>query len=268
MDTDLTYISFGAGVQSTALLVMSNLGLYDCPIADVAIFADTQLEPQWVYRHLDFIEKWSTIPLIRVTSGNLRQDLVERVREKKKRVASIPVWTTGKDGKPVPLWRQCTQEYKIAPIQRKVRELLGYKPRQVIKHRVSCLIGISSDEIMRMRTSRVRWTTNVYPLIDAGLSRDDCRDIITKVGLPVPKRSACVFCPFHSDEYWSDLQANHPEEWEATVQFDETIRNMKSAGVRSDVYLHRSLTPLHQIKPKRGFEDDAFMNECEGQCGI
>ncbi|KKM78901.1 hypothetical protein LCGC14_1355330 [marine sediment metagenome] len=44
--SDFTYISFGAGVQSTALLIMSNLGLKDCPKADVAIFADTGDEPR------------------------------------------------------------------------------------------------------------------------------------------------------------------------------------------------------------------------------
>ncbi len=47
MDFDFTYLSLGAGVQSTAMLIMSALGLYGCPNADVAIFADTGDEPAW-----------------------------------------------------------------------------------------------------------------------------------------------------------------------------------------------------------------------------
>jgi hypothetical protein len=113
---DFTYISFGAGVQSTALLVMSNLGLLGCPRADVAIFADTQGEPHVVYDHLSFMEKWSAIPVIRVTTGNLALDIQSCLQGKRKRVASIPAWTKGKSGRPSPLWRQCTMEYKVAPI--------------------------------------------------------------------------------------------------------------------------------------------------------
>ena len=44
-------LSFGAGVQSTTLLLLSCDGLL--PRLDHVIFADTQWEPQAVYRHLD-----------------------------------------------------------------------------------------------------------------------------------------------------------------------------------------------------------------------
>lgn len=46
---DLTYLSFGAGVQSTALLAMCVQGEPGFPRPDVAIYADTQseLQPRW-----------------------------------------------------------------------------------------------------------------------------------------------------------------------------------------------------------------------------
>jgi hypothetical protein len=94
-DTALTYLSFGAGVQSTALLIMSNLGLTRCPRADVAIFADTQCEPQWVYDHLATMEKWSTIPILRVSIGNLGKRFTAWLRGKSRRAASLPLWTVG-----------------------------------------------------------------------------------------------------------------------------------------------------------------------------
>jgi 3'-phosphoadenosine 5'-phosphosulfate sulfotransferase (PAPS reductase)/FAD synthetase len=175
---EFTYISFGAGVQSTALLVMSNLGLHKCPRAHVAIFADTQCEPQWVYDHLSYMESWSAIPVVRVTLGNLASDLEQRLQGERRRASSIPGWTKGENGRAAPLWRQCTHDYKIVPIQRKVREMKGYKPRQAVKTRVACLLGISRDEITRMRPSRVKWITNVYPLIDAHMNRSDCAALL------------------------------------------------------------------------------------------
>lgn len=34
-----------------------------------------------------------------------------------------------------------------------------------------------------------------YPLIEAGITRSMCRDLIVKAGLPIPPKSACFFCP-------------------------------------------------------------------------
>lgn len=49
----LNVISFGAGVQSTTLVLMAIHGLIARP--DAVIFADTQSEPQWVYETLKWV---------------------------------------------------------------------------------------------------------------------------------------------------------------------------------------------------------------------
>ena len=63
--------------------------------------------------------------------------------------------------------RQCTREYKIFPIQRKVRELLGLKKYQRVPKdtKVEMLIGISKDEMSRIARSRDWWIDNQYPLV-------------------------------------------------------------------------------------------------------
>ena len=99
---DLTYLSLGAGVQSTALLICSVLGLHGVPKADVAIFADTQDEPAWVYAHLERLAAWSAargIPVERVTIGCLSQHVRERHAGLRTRFAAIPAWTRGYDGR-------------------------------------------------------------------------------------------------------------------------------------------------------------------------
>ena len=74
MEVDLTYISLGAGRQSTAMAICSAKGLHGVPKADLAIFADTQDENQETYDHLNTLEEFLKehgIPLHRVTVGKL-----------------------------------------------------------------------------------------------------------------------------------------------------------------------------------------------------
>ena len=114
--------------------------------------------------------------------------------------------------------RQCTRAYKIAPIRQKVRELLGYKPRQRVKHQVRGMIGISLDEIQRMKESNLKWITNSYPLVDLAIRRGQCREIVQEAGLPEPQRSACYYCPYHSDSEWVQLRDEYPDEFAKAVE--------------------------------------------------
>ena len=59
--TDLRILSLGAGVQSTTLALMIELG--EVPMVDCAIFADTMGEPKKVYEHLDWLKSKLSYPL-------------------------------------------------------------------------------------------------------------------------------------------------------------------------------------------------------------
>lgn len=266
---DLTWISLGAGVQSTAVYVMSVLGIHGCPKADAAIFADTQAEPAWVYEQLDLLEKWGNgrIPIHRVTEGNLMQDFLDRHSGKKKRCAAIPAFTSDGDGRSTILSRHCTTDYKIRAIEKEARRLMGYAPRQRIKKRGRAMIGISLDEVSRMKPSRTHWADNYYPLIEARMTRQGCMSVIRGAGLPEPRKSACVFCPFHSDHFWKNLKMEHPDEWARAVEFDAQIRDLTASGVKNPAYLHRSLEPLEKVDLGEN-QLDLFDNECSGVCGV
>lgn len=272
--TPFTYLSLGAGVQSSALLAMSALGLKGCPRANVAIFADTQAEPSWVYEHLNVLTAFAAkhgLPVERVTAGNLEEHIQEAARLERTRVGSIPAFTKLPDGRAGPLRRQCTREYKITPIEKRVRALHGYAPRVRIRDVVVALIGISTDEATRMKPNRTRWITNRYPLIDAGMNRDDCKRLLVEVGLPVPKKSACVFCPYHSDSYWRGLAQDAPDEFERACRADDAVRDLSAVGGKNPGYLHRSLRPLRErpfALDSKQTTMDWFENECEGHCGV
>lgn len=272
-DFDLRALSLGAGVQSTTVYLLAATGELGVK-PDVAIFADTQSEPPWVYEHLDWLDRefGSVIPIRRVSAGNLGADILGS--QEGQRFAAIPLRVRGHDGRPALLRRQCTREYKIDPIKQEVRTLLGLRPRQVAKgkFRVEEWVGISLDEAHRAKPSRYEWITTRWPLLDdEPMTRPQCISWLEAKGFPVPKKSSCVFCPFHDNRTWADLKKNHPDVFAEAVEFDHAIRSGKLRGVQEDAYLHRSLKPLDEID----FGDDTsnqleldFGNECEGMCGV
>ena len=268
---DYTYLSLGAGVQSSALLV---LGCTDerVPKPDAAVFADTGDEPSWVYDYLKVLTEWAKpygVEVVIAKKGVLSDWVMDR-HDNGKRFVSIPVFTNNSDGSKGMLRRQCTREFKFEPITKKVRELLGYQPRQRVREKVRCMLGISLDEIQRMKESQQRWITNTFPLVDLAIKREHCFKIIADVGLPKPEKSACVYCPYHSDTFWQWMKNEHPIEFSKAVKFDEGVRDMKMRGVEHPAYVHRSCVPLSEAVFHVGDPDqvDMFNNECEGMCGI
>lgn len=269
--TDLTYISYGAGVQSTALLVCSALGLHDVPKADVAIFADTGDEPQYVYDYLQLMTTWAAdhgIP-VRVTSkGRLSEWVIDR-QQQGKRFVSIPLYTANVGDREGMLRRQCTREFKVEPITQEVRRILGVEPGRRVRGKVVAMMGISIDEALRMKPSRTPWITNRYPLVDANLDRRACERIVVAAGLPRPQKSACIYCPYHADTYWLQMKTERPAEFAKAVAFDHAIRDMTMRGRTQQGYVHRSCQPLDEVDfdPMRD-QHDLFTNECEGMCGV
>ena len=139
----------------------------------------------------------------------------------------IPVYLKGRDGQGDGIGRrQCTTNYKIRPIRRRIRELLGLRPRQRVPAgtTVELWLGISTDEAMRMKDSRDRWMTNRYPLIEAGMSRSDCADWwAARYDRPL-ERSACVACPFQSRQRWVETKRRWPGLFAEAVEIDANLR--------------------------------------------
>ena len=138
-------------------------------------------------------------------------------------------------------------------------------------------IGISTDEAHRMKDNKHSAITNTYPLIDIGFSRKDCLDWFNEYYpdryLP---RSACTFCPYHSNAEWKRLLTQEPDAFIDAVQVGEEIRNKRN--IKSSVYpmyLHRSCKPLSELTELfLSAEEDKFTTnanfgeECEGMCGV
>ena len=141
---------------------------------------------------------------------------------------------------------QCTDNYKVRPIRRRIRELLGLRPRQRVPAgtTVELWLGISTDEAIRMKTSRDRWITNRYPLIEAAMSRRDCIDWwAARYDRPL-ERSACVACPFQSRHRWMETKRRWPELFAEAVEIDARLRD--GLALDKTPYLHTLRMPLAQ----------------------
>lgn len=272
MNKKLTVISLGAGVQSSVMALMAAKGQIE-PMPDAAIFADTLSEPAHIYEWLDWLQTQLPFPIYRVSIGSLRDDLIASSKTGV-RVANPPLFlkTPTSDGM---LFRQCTSDYKIAPIHKKLREMIGLKPRQRAPKEVVVeqWLGISQDEIQRMKMSRDKWVENRWPLIEMRMSRIHCLQWMENNGYnELPKKSACTFCPYHDNQTWAKMRDEDPVSWADAVEVDHAIRNgINSTTPGNQMFLHRSRVPLDQVDLSDPAEDQlgfSFMDECDGYCGI
>ena len=230
-------LSWGCGVQSTTLAVMSALG--DLEPLDAVINADTGWERALTYEMRDFYAAWLRERGVRVeivTAGNVRYDGA-------KVHIHIPFWTS--DGGP--LLRQCTGEFKIDPVKRCVRELMGFdarKPPHPKPGSVEQWIGFSLDEWTRIKDNRVKFIVNRWPLVERKMTRQDCEGYLAERGLPVPPKSACIGCPYRPASEWIMMRDTAPDEFAEAVAFDEENRHNPLAvrdGSTSDelfIYSH------------------------------
>jgi hypothetical protein len=275
------FMSFGAGVQSTALWILiaeqrekleRDLG----GVPEIAFFADTGAEPDAIYRHIEHCQRIASsdsryipIKVVAKAGPSLERIMLDKTGT---RFVPIPAFTGGAGKKEGMLRRQCTREYKISPLQQAYRKALGYKKGQrILPGACESWIGISTDEAGRAKQSPEKWVIKRYPLIELGLSRTDCAVLLEKKGIK-PVKSRCCFCPYISD--WQGFKREHPEAFERAIAVDESIRDSSKAGCTAPIYIHRSCRPLAELKKVdqlslfEAWEDQWFEEECDGICGV
>lgn len=277
-EPELTVISLGGGVQSSVLALLAAAGEI-LPLPDFAVFADTGWEPQPVYDHLAWLESQLPFPVVRVTAGDIRADLLNGLNSTGQSFTSIPVYVRTLEGdRTAIVKRQCTREYKLTPIETALRDLLGLGYRERVPPGVytELWIGISTDEAAyRMKASRQRWIDHRWPLIERGWSREDCRAWFESryEGRQLP-RSACIGCPYHTDTEWQQMQEQDPVSWADAVFVDEALRRTeRSQRFGGEMYLHKSRQPLREVafaakSQQLSLFDNRFEEECEGMCGV
>ena len=275
-------LSFGAGVQSTALLLMSCEGML--PKLDLAIFADTGWEPDAVYDHLEWCKEYAAkhgVEIVTVSAGNIRNRYMDYLNGAGT-VASIPLHVLNTDGSKGLGQRQCTREFKIAPVETYLRrEVLGLKTRQRAPKTVEIYqwMGISYDEMGRAKIAKDRWRVHRFPflhdlchepMLDKPWRRPQIQnwllDNFPQIEVP---RSACIGCPYHDNYEWRKIKED-PKAWADAVEFDRAVR--QQPDMSGQTFLHRSCKALEEVDLSTDVEKGqnllGFMGECDGMCGL
>lgn len=246
-------LSLGAGVQSSTLIYLSHAGYI--PKYDKIVFADTGDEPQAVYDHVAYLRTLAEIETVKIESG---KSLSDHIYDPEMKFFNMPFYIVDSKGNVSVMSRQCTRDFKVRPVDLCIRRWLAahglghidtigrvYAARGV---KVNYHLGISLDESKRMSEAAVNWKVHKYPLIELNMTRLDCLRFAAKHGYKRPPKSSCIYCPYHTDDYWKTLTAS---ELVQAVKLDNYIRSSefksKVKTLRGDLYIHSSCRPLQDV---------------------
>jgi 3'-phosphoadenosine 5'-phosphosulfate sulfotransferase (PAPS reductase)/FAD synthetase len=275
-------MSFGGGVQSTTLallaaernpfLLKATQGL----VPEAYIFADTGDERVETYKHIDgmrgIIEQSGAKLIVLPPQKPLSLAIIEAANTGGRCRVTPPLWVLNNEGKASPVRRSCTAELKVRKLDKAARSYFNVRQGRMPDNQPPVMqwLGISRDEMRRMKVSTDRWREIDHPLINMNWTRDDCKKYLLSKGLEVP-RSSCVFCPFHGSEEWQEVR-EHPANWKKVLEVDQALRNGYAryesfAGLKREPYLLRSLQRVDEAMQAKD-EESLFDWECAGVCGV
>ena len=61
-------------------------------------------------------------------------------------------------------------------------------------------MGISYDEMQRMKTNQLKYIENQYPLVEKAIRRRHCLTWLKDRELSTPPDQLVLFCPYHTNE--------------------------------------------------------------------
>lgn len=267
----MRFISYGGGVQSTALIVLAASGRI--PKANAALFAnvgDDSEYPDTLDYVRNVISPWAdekgvpVVELHRTLKDGTSQTLWQRMMDYDGDMLREPIPVYGWSG--APMSRSCTADHKIKVLGKYVKSVVAKEDRPV-----EMMLGISVDEIQRAnRGKNEPWETRIYPLLDLGLRRDHCEQIIRDAGLPVPPKSACFFCPFAKIRNWQEMRRDDPELFAKAVELEDKLNERRAKRAKEPVYLTRRGRPLSTLEPAGEMLFEMFNDgKCdEGVCWV
>lgn len=231
--------SYGGGTQSIAIGLLVAEG--KLPRPDLIVMADTDLETTETWEYLDTVMKpifadlrleFHIAPhaLAKVDMYSLKGDLL------------IPAYT--QNGK-LPTF--CSSEWKTRVVRRYIKSL-------GVQH-CDMWLGMSTDEIERLKPADVNWIQHVWPLV--GMPRGvgygvqmncrDCVQYIANQGKPEPPKSCCVICPHRRNPQWERQKRLYPQDHRKAVAIGKVILENDLKSGHSGVWLHEDRKPLDEI---------------------
>ena len=231
-------VSFGGGVDSTALLIeMVRRG----ERIDRVLFADTGGEKPETYEHVEWMSGWL---------ADEGYPAVETVRYKPVRAPystlegnclaneTLPSLSFARRGCSIK-WKHDALDRYVQGVSRglnKADALPEWHAAQRAGLKITRVIGYDAGEVAKGRGRDRRTGTLIrederyvyrYPLIEWGWNRARCIEVITAQGLPVPLKSACFFCPASKPWELLWLAGKHPDLFLRAIAIEDKARRGK-----------------------------------------
>jgi hypothetical protein len=243
--------SYGGGTQTAAIAVLVLQG--KLPRPDVVVMADTGREIQSTWDYLDEVIA-PGLASIGLEVQIVSHDYSNYDLWKSDDYLLIPAYTTQAGKGKLPTY--CSNEWKQRPIRRWLRQ-------QDIND-CDVWLGISTDELERMKPSGLNWYRHVYPLIElVPTTRAQCAALVESFGWPSPPKSRCYMCPNQSPLMWSEMRRTQPEEFEKAVTMEIELQQSDP-----DVYLHRAMIPLEDAVALTDRQPSLFDGCDSGYCFV
>lgn len=214
-------LSYGGGLDSFAMLLLA-IQLGDLP--DALVFMDvadstpetSNADPgEWpgTYRHIREI----VMPLC--AEHGIPFHWLDTARYPVRDARSLFAWFEARKQIPVAgPSRICTTVAKVERFERWARETF---PGEVIE----VWIGFEAGEEKRIakdpNAGKAGATRiNRFPLAEHGYCRCRCEAFVRASGYAVPRKSACVFCPYGTKDDWKTFARELPGEFARTVKLE------------------------------------------------
>lgn len=200
-------VSFGGGVQSTAIAILAAQGKIE---VDAFVFCDTGFEQSIVF---DFLNAY-TLPMLKKAGIQL---YIAKTESYSKVFADMtkPPFFIEEEGEQGRGEAFCSGEWKTRVFRRFCNEMFKQK-------RYDVFYGFSTDEkkrAARMKPSR-KWNP-VFPLLDLQMRRGDCIALVQREFQVEPPRSSCWMCPNHTQHEWDEVMKS--KDAEKVIAFDKEV---------------------------------------------
>jgi 3'-phosphoadenosine 5'-phosphosulfate sulfotransferase (PAPS reductase)/FAD synthetase len=201
------FISFSGGVESTTMCILYGKGA-------TAIWCDTGAEHNEMYERINYVED---------KLKELHKEDFNLVKVSNEKYIGLEHYAKKQKFMPSGQARYCTRLFKIEPID------------NFLHNQGECelMIGFNADE--EGRTGNLELKSNVkysYPLIENGLNRNDCEDILKLNNLhpefPVYMlRGGCRMCFFKSEKEYRAMYHLNNKEFNEMIEFEEGMQDKR-----------------------------------------
>jgi hypothetical protein len=219
-------VAYGMGVDSTAILVeFVKRGI----VPDLILFADTRAEKPETYAYLPVIQEFlraHDFPEIQTVTRTGKHESLGSECLTNETLPSLAFgmkscslkWKVGPQNKFCNNWAPARLAWSMG---QKVRKVIGYdaSPRDSSRGTFG-QDGKGKGKCLCCQLNPCKKYEYWYPLIEWGFDRARCVEIIRSVGLSVPVKSACYFCPASHKEEIAWLQEEHPDLFESALQIE------------------------------------------------